>query len=64
MKKIPAYLMASLLLVVGCVQDDLSWRDQLQAEKERQDQMASTLEKLQKSDTPFMLVMVENRLHN
>lgn len=56
--------MASLLLVVGCVQDDLSWRDQLKAEKERQDQMASTLEKLQKSDTPFMLVMVENRLHN
>lgn len=59
MKKIPAYLMASLLLVVGCVQDDLSWRDQLKAEKERQDQMASTLEKLQKSDTPFMLVMVD-----
>ena len=34
--------MASLLLVVGCVQDDLSWRDQLKAEKERQDQLAST----------------------
>ena len=60
MKKIAVFFTASLMLLAGCVKDDLSWRALLSVEKQNQEELAKKVEGLQKSNTPFMLVMVDS----
>lgn len=63
----------SLAVLVGCVQDDLSWKELIDAQQEELDaqkakqeaealrlaQLKETIDGLKKSDTPFSLVMAE-----
>ena len=63
----------SLALLAGCVEDDLSWKElidaqqkELEAQKAKQEaeaqrlaQLKETLDGLKKSDAPFSLVMAE-----
>lgn len=67
MRKIQVTLIASLALLTGCVQEDLSWKDQLKeqqeqldAQQKRLDELSGKYDGLKKSETPFMLVMVDN----
>lgn len=60
MKKIAVIVTASLMLLAGCVKDDLSWRAQLSVEKQSREELDKKVEELQKSNTPFMLVMVDS----
>ena len=63
----------SLAVLAGCVQDDLSWKELIDAQQEELDaqkakqeaealrlaQLKETIDGLKKSDTPFSLVMAE-----
>jgi hypothetical protein len=63
----------SLAVLTGCVQDDLSWKELIDAQQEELDaqkakqeaealrlaQLKETIDGLKKSDTPFSLVMAE-----
>ena len=63
----------SLVVLAGCVQDDLSWKELIDAQQEELDaqkakqeaealrlaQLKETIDGLKKSDTPFSLVMAE-----
>jgi len=59
MNKTAVFFAAGLALLAGCVKDDLSWRALLSVEKQKQEELAEKVEGLQKSNTPFMLVMVD-----
>ena len=59
MNKTAVFFAAGLALLAGCVKDDLSWRALLNVEKQKQEELAEKVEGLQKSNTPFMLVMVD-----
>lgn len=59
MRKISVFLVAGLMLLAGCIKDDLTWMEELNNEKQRQEELAEKVAKLQKSNTPFSLVMVD-----
>lgn len=47
-----------LLLPTACVNDDLSWKQELEAQKKELDGQQKTIDGLKKSDNPFSIVLV------
>lgn len=60
MKKLQFVFIAGLAMLTGCIQEDLSWKDILKEQKDRTEELSQKLDGLKRSDTPFMLVMVDN----